>query len=259
MNCKEARRWMSPYLDSELGQTKTFEVSEHLRFCPECTDRFGDERDVDNAMRSRLGTVVMPAEQWSDFQRALTVPPWVRRLAGPRGLALAACLAIATISSTVLLQSSDGRMSIPAIANRFLAEAPENQPFPVSQSGSDLANEIVRNEYGMRLASATDVKAMGHRDFQLVSASRRTDEAGRPYVELRLNCCGEPVLVTLARSIDGELPTPFAHVRPGHANGSTSFQGGVKLAHATTGGVHIVAASRHTVEHILGNLLAEDA
>ncbi len=259
MNCKEARSWMSPYLDSELGQTKTFEVSEHLRRCPECAVRFGAEREVDNAMRSRLGHTAMPAERWSGFRRELTVPSWVRRLGSRRGLALAACLAIAVISSIVVLQPRDERMGIPAIANRFLAEAPENQPFPVSQPGIDSANEVVRNEYGMRLASATDVEAMGHRDFQLVSASRRTDEAGRPYVEVRLNCCGQPVLVTLARPIDGELPTPFAHVLPGHANSPPTLEGGVKLAHASMGGVHIVAASRHSVEHIVGSLLAEDA
>ena len=45
MNCKEARRWMSPYIDSELGKTKTFEISEHLRYCPACAERFAADGD----------------------------------------------------------------------------------------------------------------------------------------------------------------------------------------------------------------------
>ena len=46
MNCQEARRFISPYLDSELGQTKTFEVSEHLSECESCRRRFEQERSA---------------------------------------------------------------------------------------------------------------------------------------------------------------------------------------------------------------------
>ncbi len=258
MNCKEARRWMSPYLDSELGQTKTFEVSEHLRQCSKCTDRFGNERNVDKAMRSRLADTAMPAEQWSEFQWELAAPTWVRFLSGRRSLALAACLTIATISTMVALQSRDKHAGTPEIALRFVAEAPEGHPFQVSDGGADSVEITVKNEFGLQLASPADVEAMGHRNFQLVGASRRTDADGRSYVEVRLNCCGHPVLVTLARPVDGELPSPFDQLTPGLADGTAALEDGIKLAYETIGSVHVVVASRHPVEHILGVFVDEN-
>ena len=254
MNCKEARNWMSPYLDSELGQTKTFEVSEHLRRCPKCTKRFDSEREVDDTMRSRLVQQSMPDELWSGFQRELTVPSWVRRLSSWQGLAIAASLVIAVLSSIVLLRPVDERQSIPTIANRFIIEAPDNHPFAVVKPGRNVIDEVLRLDYGLRFASKSDVVARGHRDFQLISVTRRIDEAGRGYVEVRLNCCGKPVLVTMARPTHGELPTPFTNIQMVQAEQSLLNEQGVKLEHTTMGGVHVVVASRHDIKHIIDGI-----
>lgn len=254
MNCNETRNWMSPYLDSELGQTKTFEVSEHLRRCPECADRFGKEHEVDDTMRSRLGPQTMPDELWSEFRRELTMPAWVRRLSSWQGLAVAASLVIAVLSSVVMLRSGDEGQSMPVIANRFMVEAPDNHPFPVVQPDTELVDEILRLDYGLRFASTTVVEAMGHRDFQLISATRRTDDTGRAYLDVRLNCCGKPVLVTLARPVGGKLPTPFANIHRVHAEPPSLNEQDVKLEYTTMGGVHVVVASRHDVKHIIDSI-----
>ena len=43
MKCHDARKWISPYIDSELDPTKTFELSQHLENCESCKTRFGRE------------------------------------------------------------------------------------------------------------------------------------------------------------------------------------------------------------------------
>lgn len=258
MNCNEIRNWMSPYLDSELGQTKTFEVSEHLRRCPTCAKRFDAEREVDSAMRSQLVTQTMPQsmpeELWTGFQRELTMPSWVRRLNSWQGLAVAACLAIAVISSFVILNPGDKQLSMPVIANRFITETPNNQPFPVKQTESELVDEILRQDYGLHFASTSEVESMGHRDFQLVSATRRTDDTGLAYLDVRLNCCGQPVLVTIARQTDGLLPAPFSGITSRNTAESQIQSKDVKLAHTTMGGVHVMVVSRHSVKHIIDSI-----
>lgn len=252
MNCNDARKWISPYLDSELGKTKTFEVTEHLRNCSACAERFAQEQQVDETVRSRLSSPVMPEDQWADFRRALTMPSWFRRLRSPQGLALAACLAIAVVSTAVGLRTE--KAALPAIANRFLVESPDNHPFPPSSPGRVSIADTLRTEFGLRFASLADMAAKGHHDFELISASRKTDDEGHAYLEVRLNCCGRPVLLALARPVGGELPDVFPGVETTFGEKSNDHGSGIKLAHATMGGVHVVVVSRHAVQHIIDSL-----
>ena len=94
MNCRDVRRWISPYLDSELDQTKTFEISEHLRVCEACAERFEKERRVDSLLVERLEAA--PQLDWNPITRR--VLGGRRRIAWAAGLTgLAACAVVAII------------------------------------------------------------------------------------------------------------------------------------------------------------------
>ena len=76
MNCKAVRKWMSPYLDSELDRPITFEVSEHLQDCSECAARFDAERRVDDTIRSQIERATMPAELWARVKDEVSRDSW---------------------------------------------------------------------------------------------------------------------------------------------------------------------------------------
>ena len=50
MKCQQARIYLSPYLDSELDPTTTYEVSRHLESCPDCARLFAAEEDLERAI-----------------------------------------------------------------------------------------------------------------------------------------------------------------------------------------------------------------
>ncbi len=252
MNCKEAGKWISPYLDSELGQTKTFDVSEHLRSCSKCAARFSAERSTDELTRSRLPRETMPPELWAQVARNVSAPLWVRRLRAHPGLAIAACLAI-VLTAVPLLQLMRHTQGNPWIVNRFVAEAADGQPFTATQADRAFAERLLREEFKMHLAVSPALQAAGHNDFQLVSAVKRTDDAGRTFIELRLNCCGQPVLLALALAAGAELPAPFEGVAVSEGKFVKTISG-VNLVATDVSGVVVLAASRHDVAQIAENL-----
>ncbi len=259
MNCKEARKWLSPYLDSELGSTKTFEVSEHLRHCPGCTTRFNAERRADDMIQTSLRPPAMPAELWSTVSRDVATPFWFRTFPlrfGAVGLALAACLAIVYVG-TAVLQPRQQPETPPWLVSRLLGEtagepdlSDDLQPLKGPSVDSDRAAELLQTQYQLELVTA----AAEPHDLHLISASQRTDEAGREYLEVRLKCCGQPVLLALTRSTDGKLPSVFSDLPPTPAQGERQILDGVHIASRDVGDLRAIVASRHVVGHIVENL-----
>ena len=54
MKCQEVRRYLSPYLDSALEATTTYDISRHLERCAACARVFRDEEQLDRAVFARL-------------------------------------------------------------------------------------------------------------------------------------------------------------------------------------------------------------
>ena len=193
----------------------------------------------------------MPEQLWSEIRGDLTTRSWIRRFGTRSGLAIAACLAIAYIGTAIFWQRQDSPER-PWIIRRIVAEAPDDhsiQAFPVSERS---AERLLRDEYKIQLTMSPAVKATEHYDLQLISATKRTDDGGREYIELRLNCCGHPVVVALARD-DGDLAAPFDVVSAKDVTLPLAVDG-VRLASKWIDGLVAVAASRHPVEHILGSI-----
>ncbi|TDJ71790.1 MAG: hypothetical protein E2O39_07800 [Planctomycetota bacterium] len=54
MKCRDALRHLSPYIDSELDATRTYDISRHLIACPTCSKRFEEEETLERAIAERL-------------------------------------------------------------------------------------------------------------------------------------------------------------------------------------------------------------
>lgn len=54
MKCQQAHVFLSPYLDSELDSTTTYEVSRHLEGCPDCAQLFGAEEVLERTIGEHL-------------------------------------------------------------------------------------------------------------------------------------------------------------------------------------------------------------
>ncbi len=54
MNCKEARRYINLFIDSELDSKTNFEISEHLSSCEDCSKRFAQEERIEKLFVSVL-------------------------------------------------------------------------------------------------------------------------------------------------------------------------------------------------------------
>jgi hypothetical protein len=258
MNCREVRKWMSPYLDSELGQTKTFEVSEHLRTCARCAARFEAERGVDERMRERLAEPAesLPADVWSHVTRDITTPAWLRRLHQARAqLAVAACVIVVLVGAA-LVWLPVPRNRPPWVVAQLAVEAPGHRPFVGSVAGSVAAVRMLRNGFGLQLRmEPLVVGPQQHYDLQLIGAAPRSDGHGREFLEVRLNCCGKPVMLLLARLGGGELPEPF-DAAPLGGNGLASRLDDLNIATMQTDTFVALAASPHPVGDILDRLTA---
>ena len=95
MKCREARCYLSPYIDSELDATRTFEISRHLEGCPPCARIFGEEAELELAISERLRRSRGDEEQV--FKRVLA------RAVPGRGRSMGVRLLLAAASLLVLL------------------------------------------------------------------------------------------------------------------------------------------------------------
>lgn len=246
MNCSEARRWLSPYLDSELDPTKTFAISEHLRVCDACRRRFDAEREVDRSITGALESDRMPDAVWNDLIRPLRRRHSSRwRLYVP--IATAAALALMTWAGW---RMKSGTPQPNWAVREFLAETQGGQPFASPRSMT------LTPGTSMPLKPFTDLvmnfsgeEAMKHVvQFVRVDTVREAD--GAELLEVRLNCCGEPVIVRAAhRDRPGRL-REFIDVDEAQL-ASLPTTGKVAIAEREVGPYVLVAVSRHPVKQLL--------
>lgn len=248
MNCRDTRRWMSPYLDSELGKTKTFEISEHLRQCEPCAERFEREGYVDGLLADRLRQT--PGLDWDEVLRTAMRKPRVFRPFQLSVLGLAACLAfvmwIAWPAAT-----DDAARRDHWIANVLKDAAPDSTPFRrVSDASVELA-ALARSTLGVGLQMQLLPEILRHHVVELVSVHRRTTVDDTPYLEVRLNCCGEPVLLAVAlRENAGPLGVATSELALGAVQ-SRTLASGVNVAVWSDDAIVVLAASSHPIDGLV--------
>lgn len=256
MTCHEARKWLSPYLDSELCATKTYEVSEHLRTCEACRARFDAERRTDSMVREHLAGGEMPPELWSRLQGFVNRPTtWIHRIGPVRGLAIAASLLIVAALAFYVIerQRTDDR---PWIVAELAVLAPDGTVYASDEPSGVFSEEIFKDVLGVAIPRDALNGVSGHHPIQLVSMRARKDDAGRPFVELKMKCCGQAVLVLIAR--DGTaLPDAFEGAPIDTPPPWTPD--GVLVNARRFDGLVAVAASYHAVDPILDHLRISEA
>ncbi|MEE8170492.1 MAG: zf-HC2 domain-containing protein [Phycisphaerae bacterium] len=256
MNCGTARKWMSPYLDSELESDVTFEVSRHLQSCPHCARRFELEQAADALMRDRLTRETMPKEIWGRIQNELSGPRRVIRLRWFGGPALAAAVLVAALAVWESgVSGPNGSMTTPGLAARLVSLAPDDTGFTSDESAAEPVRLAAQLLLGVSVEFPPAANQSPHQHvIELVSADWRDDSAGRSYLEVRLNCCGKPTLLLLARRVAGELPKVFDGAAPDRDDAGEDGDTGVRWASRQTNGFVAMAASRHPVQPLLKRL-----
>ncbi len=259
MNCREARRCLSPYLDSELDPTTTFAISEHLRICHDCRRRFEAERGVDQAVASRLGAEKMPDEIWRDIVRPLRTPRWIRwRLSAP--LAAAAAVVLIVWSgwpwSSRWLPSEAAPQPHWAVSE-FLVETNDGQPFESADAQPIAAGMTMPLKPFSDLVVNFTGEAARRHVVQFVRLDTVRDADGAEVVEVRLNCCGEPVIVRAARRDQPGRLGEFLGLEAAQLAALPSAGDGtrrVTVAEREVGGYVVVAVSRHPMNELLGSI-----
>jgi len=251
MNCREARRRVSPYLDSELGRSETFELAEHLRACPECARRFEAERRAEALMRARLAGETMPAELRARLARHVLTPACFRVLRGWRPLA-AAAVALIALGAAALLRprAAPAPGAQPWIVREFAAMATDEAAFRPTGQPPSLAQAVASV---LNAALTFDPGSGAHHAIALVDVSRRTDADGREYYEFRVNCCGRPALLVLAQKQDGRLPAPFEGLHP-DGGGRVRDYDGVRVGAREVAAIYAVVVARHPIDELLRGL-----
>lgn len=117
MNCTQIRIYLSPYLDSELDPTTTFEISRHLEGCEQCARLFEAEACLERAIRDQLRQPVGDEEQVVEDVLARVLMP---RHNFPSWRALTAVaailLALAAIAYHFTIHRSDAAPQLLAMA-----------------------------------------------------------------------------------------------------------------------------------------------
>ena len=248
MNCRDTRRWMSPYLDSELGKTKTFEISEHLRQCAPCAERFEREGHVDGLLAHRLRQT--PGLDWDQVLRTATRKSRVFRPFQLSALGLAACLALVMWIARPAANDDATRLDN-WIAIALTDAAPDSMPFRrVSDASVELA-ALARSTLGVDLTMQLPTEILRRHAVELVSVHRRTTVDNTPYLEVRLNCCGEPVLLAVAvRENAGWLGAATSEFALGAVQ-SRTLASGVNVAAWSDDAIVVLAASHHPIDGLV--------
>ncbi len=260
MQCQEARKWISPYLDSELDPTKTFEVSQHLESCAPCRARFQKEGRADKLIGAALRREESYVD-WSAIERQILAP--ARRVIPIRPrwlLAAAACVAFILISQFDWPGSTVAAHPAQWAVDELHTLSPDRLPFPEGRGCTpNDVNEIAAMALDCWLVIPITGGRLADHRVTLIARNIRTCEAGTNRVEIRLNCCGNPVLLIVGKcapsgimkDIAAELEKAGGNYAAERSSHSTTYH-----VRAIKRGKYIVlAVSPHTVDHLVAGVV----
>lgn len=242
MDCQTARKWMSPYLDSELETAKTFEIGEHLRVCESCRRRFDAERHVDDMLRDRLSRESMPPALWHQLRREVNRSELLSGFRIPAVIATAAGIML----FAVLYMASGDRGAKPSEVFTGQWAHYVNQAVPSESMLSDAEIEkALLDDYGLRFSTDREDT---HRHPVKVIGGRHILFGSQPALELRVKCCGKvAVITTMLRSNADKLP-PLIRELEKAAYGKDVKRDGVNIHVNTVGAAEFFIASEHYLD-----------
>ena len=259
MQCQEARKWISPYLDSELDPTKTFEVSQHLESCAPCRDRFEKEGRADEL----IGAALRREESfvnWTAIERQILAP--ARRVIPIRPkwlLAAAACVAFILISQGDWLGSTVAAHPAQWAVDELHTLSPDCLPFPEGRGCTpNEINEIAATALDCRLAIPITGGHLAGHPVTLIQRNMRTCDAGTDRVEIRLNCCSKPVLLIVGKcspcGIMKDIAAALERAGGDYSDRCSSQKTNYHVRAIKKGKYIVLAVSTHKVDHLVAGV-----
>lgn len=134
MRCEEVRRWISPYLDSEVDPHTNFEIAQHLEVCAGCQQVFEAERQLETALASSLPTDPETQAAWEQaVHHAIPIGVWKPRQWQVAVAAVSLALVVLggwqgwVIANQDLVRSAVSNHRA-YVANRLTLDVPSNTP-----------------------------------------------------------------------------------------------------------------------------------
>ena len=252
MNCKEVRRYINLFIDSELDSKTNFEVSEHLSSCEDCSKRFAQEERIEKLFVSVLKEEKDPKaeEIWertiSSFGEQVE-PRGGKRLgfwfylperlwrAGKRYV-VPATVAILAVVITLIMYSKQESDELTAALHKCHKEYITNKIIPSIESVSP--GEVAKYFAGkftfpVVLSEIPDIKSHHIRLF----GGKVCHMNGVSTAYIMYHCCNTPVSVFILSTKDVE---DFSDIK--------QYLEGDKILFKETGGINLVAtpASKDT-------------
>jgi len=247
MDCSKARQWMSPYLDSELEQATTFEISEHLRVCENCRRRFDAERQVEGLVRGALQREAMPDAVWSRLRAHVNRLSLWRRLKIPGIFAAAAAIVIAAVALPMSGWLGPDKRAV-TIRWDEVVQAPLP---PGAALGDDEIQQALQSRYG--LALSTDRKDTAGHPVQIIGGTPVVF-GNREAYQVHVRCCGRPAVITLLHKADvAALPAEVKRLA-GEALIHSVKRDGVNVRVLKVGDVESFIASEHYLDGLVHTL-----
>ena len=104
MNCAEALKFLSPYIDSKLDPKTSFEIARHLEHCASCTARFAQERGLETKITETVRAGSADPELWERVTAAATGQTGPRSRRGRITGGAAAAAAVLVLGAFVLMR-----------------------------------------------------------------------------------------------------------------------------------------------------------
>lgn len=247
MDCQTAKKWLSPYLDSELETAKTFEINEHLRGCEGCRRRFDAERQVDAMLRDRLCRETMPPETWQRLRREVNRSQLWGRLRVPAFVAAAACVMLAAFMY-MGPGAGAGDVRHEVFAGQWQQYVNESIPTKNVLSEAEIGRAL-RDEFGLSISTAMEDT---HRHPVQVIGARHVLFGSQPALEIRVNCCGRSAVITTLHQADAQkLPEGLRELAR-DAAGKSIQRDGVNVRVDSIGDAEYFIASEHYLDGLIG-------
>lgn len=252
MKCQDARKWISPYIDSELDPTKTFALSQHLENCEPCKTRFDREALADGLIAKSLQRHESFLD-WSAIEKKILAPP-------RRGLPLRPKWLLAAAACIAFLLISLGDWSGPTLAEWAVEELhqvnADCEPF-TGGPGCTLTDvaALVSEVLDRKVSMPAEAGRMGGHAVTLTKVSRASGGGCLDPVRVQLNCCGHPVLVIIGRCGDNgplaELAADIEWVGDQYRADIVAHSLKYNVRAAKKRDCIIVAVSPHQIDHVV--------
>jgi len=191
VKCSDARRFLSPYLSSELDEKTAFEIARHLEACAACAARFRAEEDLERAVVTALRCAEGDEERVFHvaLERALGAGRRSWRLYALLSGAAAVLVLLALVVWKLVGGEGDGRVPafVAAAARDHRESASEARAFDVGGSSLAKVDEFLGASIGTTLGAIR----LGA-DWTLEGA-RRCHLDGVDVGLVKLSCRGSPV------------------------------------------------------------------